>query len=75
VDSYKTAARHSVRSRAIAHPNRGNKMRFHLLMLLLVILVSLGMHGLASATPTGVTLLDPAPGPVPASWHAFGPRP
>jgi hypothetical protein len=29
-------------------------MRFHLLMLLIVILVSLGMHGMASATAWSV---------------------
>jgi hypothetical protein len=42
-------------------------MRFHLLMLIVVILVSLGMHGLASATPAGVSFLDGGVAPQPAA--------
>lgn len=36
-------------------------MRFHLMMLFVVILVSLGMHGLASAAPVGLAYIDGAP--------------
>ena len=51
-------------------------MRFHLMMLLVVILVSLGMHGLASAMPAGVTHVPPgsAAGDAAASVHVWGER-
>lgn len=50
-------------------------MRFHLLMLLIVVLVSLGMHGLATAQPSRATGAAPMPAgrSAPAGIEA-GPR-
>ena len=70
VDSYSARQSLSLAFRALLRTAR-NEMRFHFVMLLIVVLVSLSMHSMASAAPqpasggswlgTGVDTTSPRP--------------
>lgn len=53
VDSYIAGRMRSLASRVF--PRTARTMRFHFVMLLIVVLVSLSMHSMANAAPRGAT--------------------
>lgn len=61
VASYMSPRRPSLTLSRISRTLRTTKMRFHIVMMLIVILVSLSMHGMASAAPAAVSSTAFAP--------------